>query len=474
MWINLQPKSALFRQTLAAILIGAIPGMAIGTVLGYSAVMLPRLGSKFSLEEKSWIASITAIFPIFSCFMAGILAQKIGRKISLLIFLSLTCTGWIILPFAKESFALLMVSRIFQGFGIILSLLQLYLVEISELRNRDLNCSFPSIFVNIGITVIYIADTLIDDWSYVAVFGAGCTALSILLIILCGVPESPYWLIQIGRTEDAIKNLEKLRDLDSIPQEIDNITETIKNNGKMANSFKEQIQELNSLEVLKPLMILLIVGSLSQATGQYAVAFYAVDIIIEFLPNLRNEAYYTAIGVGLLRVIASILGIFFIKKFKRRSLLMSHSFMMGLCLFAISAIVGLKPFFRPEIVASRGWVFQILPLVLLSLYSLFFGLGVNLIPYLLVGELCPSKIKNLTSSLSIGLMSISIFTVVKIFPTLLATIGCSMTYLFYGSFCMGLAIFTYCCVPETSNKSLQELQGIFRKEIQKDTESSRL
>ncbi|CAB4070391.1 unnamed protein product [Lepeophtheirus salmonis] len=214
-------------------------------------------------------------------------------------------------------------------------------------------------------------------------------------------------------------------------------------------------------------MILLIVGSLSQATGQYAVAFYAVDIIIEFLPNLRNEAYYTAIGVGLLRVIASILGIFFIKKFKRRSLLMSHSFMMGLCLFAISAIVGLKPFFRPEIVASRGWVFQILPLVLLSLYSLFFGLGVNLIPYLLVGELCPSKIKNLTSSLSIGLMSISIFTVVKIFPTLLATIGCSMTYLFYGSFCMGLAIFTYCCVPETSNKSLQELQGIFRKEIQK-------
>ncbi|QQP56224.1 Facilitated trehalose transporter Tret1like, partial [Caligus rogercresseyi] len=88
--------------------------------------------------------------------------------------------------------------------------------------------------------------------------------------------------------------------------------------------------------------------------GQYAVAFYAVDIIIEFLPNLKNEAYYTAIGVGLLRVLASVLGIFFVRKFKRRSLLISNSFLMGACLFAISGIVGLKPYFRPEFVAEKG------------------------------------------------------------------------------------------------------------------------
>ncbi|QQP56223.1 Facilitated trehalose transporter Tret1like, partial [Caligus rogercresseyi] len=94
----------------------------------------------------------------------------------------------------------------------------LYIVEISSLSNRDLNASFPSVSVNIGIVLIYIADTILNSWNLVAGFGAILTGGAMLLIIICMVPESPFWLIQTGNRDGAVKSLNKLLEPEDIEQ----------------------------------------------------------------------------------------------------------------------------------------------------------------------------------------------------------------------------------------------------------------
>jgi len=60
--------------------------------------------------------------------------------------------------------------------------------------------------------------------------------------------------------------------------------------------------------------------------------------------------------------------------------------------------------------------YNIYPAVSVILYMLVYGAGVGTIPWLLLGELCPCKVKVITSGVTVFMAFISIFAVVKIFP----------------------------------------------------------
>ena len=80
---------------------------------------------------------------------------------------------------------------------------------------------------------------------------------------------------------------------------------------------------------------------------------------------------------------------------------------------------------------------------------------------LLVGELCPVRLKSWTSGITISLVAILVFTVVKVFPLAMATFGASITYGFFASMCLGGALYSFAFVPETRGKSVNELQEMY-------------
>ena len=55
--------------------------MFAGTVLGFSAILLPQLESEMSLssDEASWLASLSNIGQLFGAVATGVLAGKFGR-----------------------------------------------------------------------------------------------------------------------------------------------------------------------------------------------------------------------------------------------------------------------------------------------------------------------------------------------------------------------------------------------------------
>ena len=97
-----------------------------GTVLGFSAILLPQLSSEISLssDEASWIASLSNIGQLFGAIGSGILAGKFGRKPTLMLLCAPLLAGWVTIGLSQGKVLLLYLGRILQGVGVMSSVTQ--------------------------------------------------------------------------------------------------------------------------------------------------------------------------------------------------------------------------------------------------------------------------------------------------------------------------------------------------------------
>ena len=83
------------------------------------------------------------------------------------------------------------------------------------------------------------------------------------------------------------------------------------------------------------------------------------------------------------------------------------------------------------------------------LYILFFGLGVGTVPWLLLGELCPVRVKGIVAGCVACSCFGTVFVLVKLFPTMIEVIGQHGSYAVFAVVSVMLAAFTHVCIPET-------------------------
>ena len=105
--------------------------------------------------------------------------------------------------------------------------------------------------------------------------------------------------------------------------------------------------------------------------------------------------------------------------------------------------------FRTILEEGLQFILPVLPLIEIILYILFFGLGVGTVPWLLLGELCPVKVKGITSGVVACAAFGTVFILVKIFPLMLQVLGQHGTYFLFAMVCVAMAFFTQVFVPET-------------------------
>ena len=115
----------------------------LGTVLGFSAILLPQLKTEISLtdDEASWIASLSNIGQLFGAVATGVLSGKFGRRPTLMILCVPLLAGWSTMFLAGDKVWMFYLGRVFQGVGVMSSVTQVYLVEIADTERRG--CSEP-------------------------------------------------------------------------------------------------------------------------------------------------------------------------------------------------------------------------------------------------------------------------------------------------------------------------------------------
>lgn len=343
---------------------------------------------------------------------------------------------------------MVLVGRALSGFSVGVASLSLpvYLGETVQPEVRGTLGLLPTAFGNIGILMCFVAGNYMD-WSGLAFLGAALPVPFLLLMFL--IPETPRWYVSRGRDDRARKALQWLRGKKAdVDPELKGIIKSHQDAERHAS--QSALLDLMKKANLKPLLISLGLMFFQQLSGINAVIFYTVQIFQDAGSTI-DENLCTII-VGVVNFIATFIATMLIDRLGRKMLLYISDVAMIITLMTLGTFFYMKN--NGHDVSQVGW----LPLAAFVIYVLGFSLGFGPIPWLMMGEILPGKIRGSAASVATAFNWTCTFVVTKTFADIIGAIGTHGTFWMFGSICIVGLGFVIAYVPETQGKSLEDIE----------------
>ncbi|CAK1595655.1 unnamed protein product [Parnassius mnemosyne] len=404
-------------------------------------------------DTASWIAAMAALPMAPGCLLAGWMMEKFGRRNSHYIVCAPLLLGWIFISCANN-LTLMLIGRFLTGLcvGLLGPLVPVYIGETSEPKTRGIFLAAVSLAIAVGILVAHIIGTFIS-WQWTAVI---CCLFPILsVILLSAVPESPTWLIYKGQVDKGVTAYYWLRGYsEEAKTELQKIIERRKTTeSETILTWREKISNLKSPELLKPLAIMIIFFVTCQFSGVNAIAFYSIEIV-EKAVGKGIDHYVAMLIIDALRTVMSVVACVVCKQYGRRPLCLISGIWTGLSMIGLSLYL----YWTDGKPTDMSW----LPLSCLMVYICAISIGLVPLPWMMCGEVFPTKTRGLGSGISSATTFLAFFVVVKTAPRMMSNLGEVYTFLFYGVVALVGTGIMYFILPETKGKSLQEIEDKFR------------
>ncbi|XP_019874968.1 facilitated trehalose transporter Tret1-like [Aethina tumida] len=440
---------------LAALSVNLI-AFSAGSAYSWTSPVLPKLKnqtqsplpSPLTTTQESWIASLTSLGAVFGPIFSGIMAEKIGRKKTLLIFSVPSLVSHLIVAYATR-IEMLFVARFLVGIGCgcVYSVMPNFVGDISEDSNRGLLGCFMTLMITCGLLFNY----LIGPFVSIKILSFGNIIPIILFMVLFSllVPESPYYFLSLGDKQGAEASLMKLRGKSTKGVEkellklVTNLEIEKENKASIKDLFKSRAC-LRALIIVNGLMII------QQFSGINAVLGFMETIFSATGSSIPPE--YSTIFVGIVQMLTVVVSSQLIDRLGRKILLLISTIGSFLSLVSMGLYFYLKN--NNYRVDSIFW----LPLMSLVVYIVVFNLGLSCVPWAMMGELFPSNLKSAASTISTTFCLALAFIITMFFPQVSLTLGMAGSFWGFGLFCLAGAGFVYILVPETKGKSFQEIQ----------------
>jgi len=442
------------KYTYLVCLIAAFGGLLFGYDTAVIAGAIGYLKLKFDLSPMltGWAASSAIWGCIFGTLFAGRLSDKYGRKKVLLLsglLFTISALGSAI----PDNLTQFVIARFIGGLGVgsASMLSPLYISEIAPAKIRGMLVTLYQLAIVFGINIIYIVNYLIVNthdqewnvqigWRYM--LGSEGIPAILFFLLLFFVPESPRWLVKENRSEDARKILNKINALDEARRILKEIKESV-------NEEKGNFMDLFKSGIRMAILIGSVLALFSQITGINAIIYYAPEIFKQVGFGSESALFQTMI-IGFVNMLFTVVAIRLIDYWGRRTLLIWGVSGMIFCLFAM----GL--FFYFEI--SSG------PLLLIFILGFIgsFASSLGPIPWVMISEIFPTKIRGTAMSFSIVILWLGVVLVTQFFPVLLVLFGGAYTFWIFMINALILLIFTLIIIPETKQKTLEEIQEIWK------------
>lgn len=402
--------------------------------------------------EGSLFSSIVNFGALAGALLGGPLSQRIGRKRAVLLQAPFNAIVWTATSFA-HGFGLLILTRFFAGVGVGMcsTVVPTYINEVSPTALRGALGAVFQLACVVGIALCYLLGAYVlvvknEDgdqlcqWRWLALTPV---ALSVLLFSLgLFIPESPRWLAWKQRPEAAKSALARLRGgAQHIGQELEEIHAVVRQAGGKVSCG-------DMLTSQRALLIGLTLMFIQQFSGVNAVIFFQDTIFMS--AGLKN-ADSLGFMVMVVQVLMTAVSIPLMDTAGRKFLLLTACGGMLLC------CLGLACFF--QFFQNKGW----LALVCSFGYIAFFSLGLGPVPWLMMGEVFPGKIRSSASSLAAGFNWTCSFITTETVSGLRGLVGYSGVFVIYGAFLLFGLAFIASLVPETKGRSFAEIEALLSR-----------
>ena len=438
--------------------ITATGGLLFGYDTGVISGALLFIRQDFVLTSflEGIIVSFLLVGAMVGALSGGPLSDRIGRRPTTLLAAIIFGLGALAVAFAP-SVAFIILGRFLLGLGVGLAsmIVPLYIAEIAPASRRGALVSLNQLMITIGILLSYIVGVLftpIEGWRYM--FGVALIPALILGIGMFSLPESPRWLFEHGRLDKAREVLGRSRSPEEVDQELQEMQD-IKN--LEGNQERVSFAELLAPFVRPALIIGIGLAIFQQITGINTVIYYAPTILQGVGFSEGGAIAATALGVGVVNVGFTILAVRIIDRAGRRPLLL-----IGLVGMTISLALLGTVFASGATGEDASVLAGVLATACLAMYIASFAISLGPVFWLMISEIYPLRIRGTAMSVASIANWGSNFLVALMFPVLLAALGGATLFWLFAFLGIVAWVFIYFRVPETKNRSLEEIEASFR------------
>ncbi|XP_023280591.1 solute carrier family 2, facilitated glucose transporter member 10 [Seriola lalandi dorsalis] len=497
---------------LLASLVSTLGGLVFGYELGIISGALLQLKVEFRLScvQQEALVSSLLIGALLASTVGGCLIDRHGRRIAILLSNILILTGSLVLLIS--SYPALVVGRVTVGFAMCISSMSccIFVSEMVSPDHRGFLVTLYEAGITVGILAAYAINYFLSEtrggWRWM--FGFAVVPTLVQLVSIWFLPSS---------TKDSVSHAccqaeRYLMSHTETPEEEDSTWETKKVQYNSCSLFQCK-DNMRTRTVIGLGLVLF-----QQFTGQPNVLFYASTIFHSVGFQSDASAVLASVGLGLVKVIATLTSMVFSDRLGRRPLLISGCTVMAVCLMTIGMLSGqsvmntqrpcdsefsvnmtdlphLPAGHRPvvdtpldesfrllntntqdeNVVFDKSgpkplepapesssiivnWIILLCMMAVVSAYSIGFGP----MTWILLSEIFPAAVRGRAFAFTSCFNWAANLLITCTFLNVIDRIGLSKVFFLYGVTAVAAGIFFYFLLPETKGKTLEQIDQELR------------
>ncbi|KAL8226907.1 hypothetical protein R6Q57_016739 [Mikania cordata] len=395
-----------------------------------------------------------------SCF-ASCVTKSFGRKISMLIGGITFCAGALINGFA-QSVWMLIVGRILLGVGIGFAnqSVPLYLSEVAPYKYRGACNVLFQLSITVGILVAnavnYGFAQIKGGWGWRLSLGGAIVPAMIFIVGSLTLSDTPNSLIQRGNLQEAKERLIKIRGIDNVDEEFNDLVEASEQSKKIKSPWFNLLKRKYRPQVF----FAVVVPFFQQLTGMNVFMFYA-PVLFKTMGFGDNASLFSALITGVVNMVATIVSLLLVDKFGRRFWFLEGGIQMLVCQAVITTAIAYKFGLNGNPGELEMW-YSILVVIAICIYIAGFAWSWGPLGWLVPSEIFPLEIRSAAQSVNVSVNMICTFFIAQIFLQMLCAFRFGL-FIFFLFWVMLMTVTIYYFLPETKGIPIEEMAGIWKE-----------
>lgn len=431
----------------------SITAALAGFLFGFDTVVIS--GADKALQElwprgdvfHGWVIMSSALWgTVIGAMFGGIPTDRIGRKptliaIGLLYLVSAIGSGLATDPWVFAFF------RFIGGLGVGASTVAapIFISEISPAKDRGKLVALYQFNIVFGILMAFISNFLLKEfgsepWRWMVGIEAVPALIYFLLVFF--LPESPRWLITVkGNIGKAIPTLKVMDSSMPIEDQIRQIQADHQN--------IETTDTIWNLNYRFPLILAFLISFFNQFSGINAFLYYSPRIF-EIAGLGQSGALLSSVGVGIVNLIFTYVGLMLIDRLGRKQLMYigSIGYIVSLSLVSIAFFIGIQGISIP---------------IFFFLFIASHAIGQGAIIWVFISEIFPNHLRGQGTAFGTSVHWVFAALIPAMVPWLFKVIGPGVVFAIFATMMVGQLLFTIKMMPETKGISLEELEKKFKR-----------